>query len=159
MVICLGTTNAFIASVSRLGYALARDGWAPRILTRRNRRDAPAPAIGTVAAIGGAGLADAFAFGWGTSDIVFIPSVLVLATYLLAAAAAARLFTGRRRTVAITALALLLVTVVFAGWHLLIPPAVAIAVILIRQPIQPKRDDGVDMAKGRFRRSKDRFAG
>jgi len=64
---------------------------------------------------------------------VFIPSVLVLATYLLGTAAAARLFTGARRAVAIVAAALLLVTVPFAGWRLLIPPAVAIAVILIHR--------------------------
>lgn len=133
VIICLGTTIAFNAAVSRLGYALARDGWAPRVLTRRNRSDVPAASILTVAGIGAAGLAGALGFGWGTSDLVFVPSVLVLATYLIAAAAAARLFTGRRRATAIAALVLLLVTVPFAGWHLLIPPAVALAVILIRR--------------------------
>lgn len=102
VVVCLGTTSAFVASVSPLGYALARDGWAPRVLSRRNRRDTPAAAIRTVAAIGAAGLAGALAFCWGTSDIAFIPSVLVLATYLLAAAAA-RLLTGRQRATAIVA--------------------------------------------------------
>jgi amino acid efflux transporter len=134
VVICLGTTSAFVASVSRLGYALARDGWAPGVLARRNHRDTPAASIGAVTAIGAAGLVGSFVFGWGTSDIVFIPSVLVLATYLLAAAAAARLFTGRRRAVAVAAFVLLLVTVPFAGWHLIIPPAIALAVILIRRP-------------------------
>ncbi|WP_200862853.1 APC family permease [Amycolatopsis orientalis] len=133
LVICLGTTNAFVASVSRLGFALGRDGWAPRILTRRNRQDAPAAAVLAVAAIGGGGLAGAAVFAWGTDDIVFVPSVLVLATYLLGTAAAVRLFTGTRRAVALVAVALLLVTVPFAGWHLLLPPAVAVTVALVRR--------------------------
>jgi amino acid efflux transporter len=133
VVICLGTTNAFVTSVSRLGFALGRDGWAPRILTRQNRHATPVIAILAVAAIGGVGLVGAAVFGWGTDDIVFIPSVLVLATYLLGTAAAARLFRGGRRLVAIVAVALLLVTVPFAGWHLLVPLAVAIAVLLIHR--------------------------
>lgn len=125
VVICLGTTNAFVASVSRLGYALARDGWAPRVLTRQNRRGAPHLAILMVGAIGAAGLLGAALFGWGTDSIVFVPSVLVLATYLLGAAAAVRLFTGRLRALAIITIALLLITVPFAGRHLLLPIAVA----------------------------------
>ena len=125
VVICLGTTNAFVASVSRLGFALARDGWAPSHLTRQNRQGAPTISVLTVGAIGAVGLLGAALFGWGTDDIVFIPSVLVLATYLLGTAAGVRLFTGPRRVVALTGFTLLLVTVPFAGWHLLIPPAVA----------------------------------
>lgn len=79
VVICLGTTNAFVASISRLGFALARDGWAPRALSRRNRQGAPQVAIFAVGGIGAAGLVGAGLFGWGTKDIVFIPAVLVLA--------------------------------------------------------------------------------
>ncbi|GLY85196.1 amino acid permease [Actinoallomurus iriomotensis] len=130
VVICLGTTNAFVASVSRLGYALARDGWAPALLTRRNRQGAPHHAILAVGAIGAAGLLGAALFGWGTDDIVFVPSVLVLATYVLGTAAAARLFDRGLRVLALTAVVLLLVTVPFAGWHLLVPPAVAVIALL-----------------------------
>ncbi|MBU3062174.1 amino acid permease [Nocardia sp. NEAU-G5] len=132
VVICLGTANAFVASVSRLGYALARDGWAPGFLTRTNRQGAPHFSILAVAGIGGAGLLAAAVFGWGTDDIVFIPSVLVLATYLLGTAAAARLFDRGRRVLALTAVALLLTTVPFAGWHLLIPPAIAAVAVPAR---------------------------
>jgi amino acid efflux transporter len=130
VVICLGTTNAFVASVSRLGYALARDGWAPAFLTRQNRQGAPRNSILVVGAIGTAGLLGATLFGWGTEDIVFIPSVLVLATYLLGTAAAARLFDRGLRILALTAVALLLMTVPFAGWHLLVPPAIAVIAVL-----------------------------
>jgi amino acid efflux transporter len=138
VVICLGTTNAFVASVSRLGYALARDGWAPHVLARQNRHQTPHYAILTVGAIGGAGLAGAALFGWGTDTIVVIPSVLVLATYLLGAAAAARLFTGRLRLLAGITIVLLLITVPFAGWHLLLPPLIAASVIVL-QAIRRRR--------------------
>lgn len=126
VVICLGTTNAFVASVSHLGYALARDSWAPKVLVRRNRHGALQYSILAVGAIGGAGLGGAALFGWGTDDIVFVPAVLVLATYLLGTIAAARLFTGGLRLLAIVATALLLITVPFAGWHLLVPPVIAV---------------------------------
>ncbi len=132
-IICLGTTNAFIASISRLGYALARDGWAPRPLQRQDRHGTPKLSILTVGSIGAAGLVGAALLGWGTDDIVFIPSVLVLSTYLLGTAAAVRLFTGKLRLLASTALGLLLLTVPFAGWHLLLPPAVAVAVLALHR--------------------------
>ncbi len=139
VVICLGTTNAFVASVSRLGYALARDGWAPRLLVRQNRHGAPHFAILAVGAIGAAGLLGSALFGWGTDDIVFVPSVLVLATYLLGAAAAARLFTGRLRALAWVTIALLLITVPFAGRHLLLPIVVAVTVAVAGRLIKKDR--------------------
>lgn len=126
VVICLGTTNAFVASLSRLGYALGRDGWAPKLLARQNRNGVPGHAVLTVTAIGGAGLLGAVAFGWGTDDIVFVPSVLVLATYILGSAAAARIFSGKKRIVAAIGLILLATTVPFAGWHLLVPVIIAL---------------------------------
>ncbi|MCX4091975.1 APC family permease [Nocardia sp. alder85J] len=129
VVICLGTTNAFVASVSRLGYALARDGWAPRVLSRQNRHGVPYLSVLAVGAIGAAGLVGAALFGWGTDDIVFVPSVLVLATYLLGATAAARLFRGWLRLLAVVTILLLLITVPFAGWRLLLPVAIAVVVL------------------------------
>ena len=133
VVICLGTTNAFVAAVSRLGYALGRDDWAPVILSRQNRSGTPVASVLTVGAIGSTGLAGAAVFGWGTNNIVMVPSVLVLATYLLGMASAAQVFTGRRRAMALVAIALLLVTVPFAGWYALLPPAIAIAVVGLRR--------------------------
>lgn len=132
LIICVGTTNAFLASISRLGFALGRDGWAPRQLARLSSNGAPTYSILLAAGIGAAGLLGAAIFGWGTDDIVFIPSVLVLSTYLAGSVAAIRLFHGRRRWVAIGAVVLLTSTVPFAGWHLLVPVVIAAAVLLIR---------------------------
>lgn len=131
VVICLGTTNAFLTSISRLGFALGRDGWAPRSLAHRTAAGVPVRSILLVAGIGFAGLAGAAVFGWGTETLVFIPSVLVLATYLLGSAAAIRLFSGGRRLVAVVAVVLLSLTVPFAGWHLVVPVAIAAAVLVV----------------------------
>lgn len=133
VVICLGTTNAFVASVSRLGYALGRDGWAPRFLARKNKNGVPGNAVLSVVGIGAVGLVGAVLFDWGTDDIVFIPSVLVLATYMLGCGAAARIFSGSKRVVAIIGFALLTLTVPFAGWHLLVPVVIAVLVVLIHR--------------------------
>ena len=52
-------------------------------------------------------------------------------TYLLGAAAGVKLFTGRLRLLASGTVALLLLTVPFTGWHLLVPLVVAVIVLLI----------------------------
>ncbi|WP_453984204.1 APC family permease [Brevibacterium casei] len=121
VVICTGTTLAFAQSVSRLGFSLAQRGWAPRSLAVLDRRGVPAVSLLTVTGIGAAGLIGCAVFGWGAEDLVFIPAVLVLATYLIGTAAAMRTFTGRARLVAVLAFSLLLIAVPFAGWHLLVP--------------------------------------
>lgn len=133
VVICLGTTNAFMAAISRLGFALGRDGWAPTYLGKRGDSGVPRNAVLTVAAIGAAGLLGAALFGWGTETIVIVPSVLVLATYLLGMASGIKLFRGRARLLAATGFALLLLTVPFAGWSLLIPPAIAALALILRR--------------------------
>ncbi|WP_199725721.1 APC family permease [Nocardiopsis sp. Huas11] len=132
-VICLGTTNAFLASVSRLGYALGLGGWAPRPLGRLNRRGAPGVSVIAVAAIGGAGLAGSALFGWGTDDLVYIPSTLVLTTYLVAAAAGIRLMSGRQRLLPAVAFVMIAVFAPSAGWYLLVPLGVAVAVLVLRR--------------------------
>lgn len=142
VVICLGTCNAFVASVSRLGFALGRDGWAPGVLAYENQRNTPTYAVLAVAAIAAAGLLGAIGFGWGTEDFVVVSSVLVLVTYLTGSVAAVRLFTGTPRAIAIAAVVLLVSTLPFTGWHLLIPAGVAVIVMTLhtlRRRRQPGR--------------------
>lgn len=132
VVICLGTTNAFVASVARLGYALGRDGWAPRAFARTGSNGVPGNSVLAVGGVGAAGLLASAVLGWGTDDIVFIPSVLVLATYLLGVCAAVKIFTGLKRLTALAAGALLVVTLPFAGWHLTVPLVIAVLVAMTR---------------------------
>jgi amino acid efflux transporter len=131
VVISLGTTNAFVASVSRLAYALARDGWLPQPGAHISRRNVPDAGIGVVAAIGAVGLALAWAYNWGTEQIVFIPSILVVMVYLAGTAAAVKILDGRRRGLAVMAFLLTATVLPFAWQHLLIPVAVALAALTV----------------------------
>lgn len=131
-IISLGTTNAFIASVSRLGYALGRDGWLPASLGRTNRHDVPARGVCLVAMIGAAGLLISFLGNWGTEDIVGIPASLVLVVYLIGTAAGARLLSGRSRIYAVTAFVLTAVIAPFAAAYVLVPVLVAVAALAYR---------------------------
>ena len=129
LVISLGTTNAFIASVSRLGYALGADGWLPRPLTRLSARNVPAVSVLVVGAIGALGVLLAWAFDWGTEDIVAIPSTLVVVTYVAGMASGVRLLTGWGVTAAGCALVLTLGTLPFALGHALVPVLVTLAAL------------------------------
>jgi amino acid efflux transporter len=132
LVISLGTTNAFIASVSRLGYALAQDGWLPRTLARISSRSVPAVSVLAVGGIGAAGLAVTALGHWGTEDIVAIPSTLVIMTYVVGMASGVRLLTGHVRAAAALALLLTLAVLPFALAHVLVPAGVTVAALTYR---------------------------
>ena len=132
-VICLGTTNAYLVSVSRLAYSLGRDRWAPPALAHLTRRGTPNYAILAIAGLGAVGLAGSALFGWGISDLVYIPSTLVLATYLVGTAAGIRLLTRRKRAGAAIAFLLILCVTPSVGWHLVIPLLIAVAAIAYRR--------------------------
>ncbi|WP_020497271.1 APC family permease [Sciscionella marina] len=125
LVICLGTTNAFVASVSRLGYALGRNGWLPDRIGRLTTGGLPAAGVLTVGGIGAAGLLLAWIFGLGTEDLVAVPSSLVLATYLLGMAAGIRLLRGKQRVLACLGLGLCALVAPFASSFVLVPVLVA----------------------------------
>lgn len=126
VVISLGTTNAFLAAISRLGYALARDQWMPAPMARLSSKGVPAVAACTVAVLGGVGLLTAALGHWGTEDLVTVPSTLVLITYLIGTAAGIRLLTGRARLTAVAAFALTSLVAPFAATYLAIPVMTAL---------------------------------
>lgn len=132
IVISLGTTNAFVASVSRLGAALGRDGWLPARLARHNRHGIPHLGVFAVAGIGAVGLLAALIWHLGTEDLMALPSSLVLATYLVGMAAGLRLLTGRHRVLAGTALGLCVIVTPFASTYVAVPVIVAAAGLTYR---------------------------
>jgi len=131
-VISLGTTNAFMAAISRLGYALARDQWLPRPMTKLSTRGVPTVGVWTVAGLGAAGLIASYLNDWGTEDIVGVPASLVLITYLIGTAAGARLLTGHKRALAVTAFLLTAVVAPFAAAYITAPVIVAIIALAYR---------------------------
>lgn len=132
VLICLGTTNTFIASVSRLGYALGRDGWLPTRASRINAREVPHVSILAVGAIGLIGLIVALLAELGTEDLVALASSLVLATYLVGTAAGTRLLAGRERVIAWLACGPCLLITPFAGAYMIVPLIVAATALVYR---------------------------
>lgn len=133
LAISLGTTNEFVASVSRLAYALAREDWLPRPIRHLSRRDVPTAGAWLITAVGGAGLVVAWVEGWGTQQIVLVPATLVLGVYLIATASAVKLIHGPTRTLAAAALVLTACAVRFSFGHLLVSVVVTIAALGYRR--------------------------
>ncbi|WP_321146224.1 APC family permease [Bacillus mycoides] len=95
-IICLGTTNAFIASVGRLGYSLGQEEVAPRFLASINvKRAAPTNAIKVVGFIAIIGLLICFVFHISIDRIVLIPNSLGIVTYIVGTAAGIKLINNR----------------------------------------------------------------
>jgi amino acid efflux transporter len=103
VVVSLGTTNAFVAGVSRLGLSLARDGWLPSPVATV-RGGVPVGGVLAVAGTATGTLVVSAGAGWGTETLVVVPATLVVAVYVAAAAAGLRLLRGWGRACAALAL-------------------------------------------------------
>jgi amino acid efflux transporter len=125
VIVSLGTTNAFIAGVSRLASSLAADHWLPSPIARITHGGVPVGGILAVSGTAAAGLLLAAWWGWGTDTLVVVPSTLVVAVYLIAAASAVRVLTGWGRVCGVVTLAITLLVVPTAAGHVLIPIVVA----------------------------------
>lgn len=125
LAIALGTANAFVAATSRLGYALSRDGAFPPPLGRIGGRGVPSNAVLVVGGWALLCLGVSYAAGWSASTLLVVPNSLVILVYLSATLAAARLFRGSKRLLALVATAMVAALIPFAGVVLVIPVAVA----------------------------------
>jgi amino acid efflux transporter len=142
VVIALGTTNAFVAATSRLGYALARSGSFPSSLATLDALGVPKTSVNVVAVWALTVLGITYALGWGAENLLVVPNSLVIITYIIGMAAAIRLLRGRDRLPAGIALGACIVLVPFAGVGLAIPGAVAVAAWLFRH--RPGRPAGAE---------------
>jgi amino acid efflux transporter len=128
-VITLGTTNAFVAATSRLGYALGRDEALPRVMARLSRRAVPSISILVVGAIAEVGLLVAYLRSWGAETFLVVPNSLVIVVYVIGMGAGVRLLVGRPRLLAAVAAMLCAAILPFAGVSLLIPSLVAVGAL------------------------------
>lgn len=123
--IALGTTNAFVAATSRLGYALARDGLFPRPLSRLNSRQVPDRAIVAVGIWALVTLTVNHVAGSGVEALIVLPNSLVLIVYLVSSLAAIRLLSGRERLLPVFGALMVAALIPFAGIALTAPVLVA----------------------------------
>ncbi|MFP3377335.1 amino acid permease [Bacillus sp. SIMBA_069] len=126
-IICLGTTNAFIASMGRLGYSLGKTEVAPRYLARINKkRETPTNAVKVVGFIAIIGLLISFVFHISIDKIVLIPNSLGIVTYIVGTAAGMKLIKNRfGKIFSIVAFTCCVVVYPFIGGVILIPVAVS----------------------------------
>ncbi|MES5939057.1 MULTISPECIES: amino acid permease [unclassified Bacillus cereus group] len=126
-IICLGTTNAFIASMGRLGYSLGKEEVAPRYLARIDKkRETPTNAVKVVGCIAIIGLLISFVFHISIDKIVLIPNSLGIVTYIVGTAAGMKLIKNRfGKIFSIVAFTCCVVVYPFIGGVILIPVAVS----------------------------------
>ena len=126
-IICLGTTNAFIASMGHLGYSLGKEEIAPRYLAHINeKRENPTNAVKVVGCIAIIGLLISFVFQISIENIVLIPNSLGIITYIVGAAAGMKLIKNKLGKVfSVVAFTCCIVVYPFIGGVILIPLAVS----------------------------------
>lgn len=123
-IICIGTSNAFVASLTQLGYALSRDGAFPKFFSKRHvPTQVPRRIVLFITCFSVTGVLVTKAFSLTFDDILFIPTSLGILVYILSMAAGVKLF--RKDTLAwwasITSLILCLLVVPFFQLYLFVP--------------------------------------
>ncbi|MDZ5609144.1 amino acid permease [Bacillus pseudomycoides] len=130
--ICLGTTNAFIASMSRLGYSLGKEGFAPKYLGYLDhKRNVPTYALMTVGFIAVTGIFISFIFHIGLDTLVLIPNSLGIVTYIVGTAAGIKLIKNRLgKFFSVTAFTCCVMVYPFIGDVIAIPIVVALMCLM-----------------------------
>ncbi|HDR7567574.1 TPA: amino acid permease [Bacillus mycoides] len=148
-IICLGTTNAFIASMGRLGYSLGKEEVAPRYLACINeKRAAPTNAVKVVGFIAIIGLLISFIFHISIDRIVLIPNSLGIVTYIVGTAAGVKLINNRLGKIfSIIAFTCCIAVYPFIGGVILIPIVVALASLCYLYCIKGRLVDGREQNK------------
>lgn len=132
LLICLGTTNAFVASISRLAFSLAHEGVAPKWLDHINEKHStPDHGVLLVAIFAGTGMLVTMIFHLPMKALVYIPNSLGIATYILGTAAGVKLLhSSLGKVCAIVACLMCLLAYPFIGAAIWIPAIVAAACML-----------------------------
>jgi amino acid efflux transporter len=123
VLLTMGTMNAYVAGAANLAGALATDGSAPAALGRRRR------ALGLFALFGAALLVPLAAGALDVEALIRACSACFVAVYVIATAAGIRILAGRARRAAAVAFAAVTVVLAFSGPFLLVPLALAAAVV------------------------------
>lgn len=96
LIICIGTSNAFVASLAQLGYSLGRDGAFPKKLAvLHGTKQIPRRMVIFVVAFAIVGVVTTEFYSMSFNDILFIPTSLGVFVYILSMAAGVKLFANR----------------------------------------------------------------
>ncbi len=136
--ICVATANAYVGAASRVGFALARAGAAPRILGYLHpAHSTPVVSLAFIAV--GAGITLWLITGGivGLKELIVFPNATFMATYIGGCLAGTRLLADNRWGRLMAWIALFATTGVyfFLGWAALVPPVVIVMALLLKRLI------------------------
>ncbi|SFL36216.1 amino acid efflux transporter [Gracilibacillus orientalis] len=94
--ICIGTSNAFVASLTQLGYSLSRDGAFPKQLSHLHPiKQIPRRMVVFVIGFAGIGVIITEFLTMAFNEILFIPTSLGVFVYIFSMAAGVKLFKNK----------------------------------------------------------------
>jgi amino acid efflux transporter len=123
-IICLGTVNAFVASLTALGFALSRDGAFPGWFYFLSPvTNTPSRVVLLVILFASTGVVATVSLSIPFDAILFVPNSLGLTVYVLSMAAGVKLFAKKSRpwTASLSSLILCLLCLPFFGLYIVVP--------------------------------------
>ncbi len=137
--IIFGTANAYMTGMSRVIYAVARDGGLPRVLDHLSKKtSAPDRSILALVGLSFSVLLVFYVFGVDLETALLIPSGAAILTYVIGAAAGVRLL--KQRVYPYVTLAISLAILPFLGALLVFSLATMAAAALYSRFFQGRRD-------------------
>lgn len=140
-----GVMNTYLAGAARLGAALARDGALPAPLARGSEAgQTPRRSLAVLGGITVVVASGALAAGMNLGDLMLAASACFMAVYVAGLAAGAALLpTGSLVWLgSLVACLIMGVVLVFSGWFLLLPVALAVVSLGFRQLARPRTSVG-----------------
>lgn len=131
-IICTGTVNAFIASLSQLGYSLSRDGAFPKWFVKiDSATNTPRRVVVLAIIIASIGVLMTQLVAITFYDLLFIPTSLGLTVYILSMASGLKLFEKYSLPWVTSLVALLLCVVTLPFFELYISVPIGVALLYI----------------------------
>jgi amino acid efflux transporter len=144
-IVCLGTMNVFLASSSRLGFALARDGVFPRWFERKSRQDVPYRSVIFLFVTNSVTLAVCYVWNISMDQLIMVPTTLGILVYIITTAACVKLMWHDRigRWTSLLSFVCCLSIAPFARGFLVVPVVVTAACLLYLKMKKPSVELGV----------------
>ncbi|GLI08820.1 amino acid permease [Paenibacillus tyrfis] len=131
-IVCLGTLNVYLASSSRLGYALAVEGKLPRWFAKTSNNGTPYRSVFFLFVTNTLTLAFSYAASFSVDRLILVPTTLGILVYIVASFACVKLLWSDKagRWAALTSSTLCLAIAPFSMQYLAVPAVVAASCLL-----------------------------
>ncbi|MBL0386675.1 amino acid permease [Tumebacillus sp. ITR2] len=128
-IVCLGTVNVYLASSSRLAFALARDGVFPRWFEKKSGRDVPNRAVWFLFVTNTVTLLICYVFDLSVDKLILVPVTLGILVYIITTFACVKLLWNDKvgRWTSMLSALFCLGVAPFAQGYLLVPVLVTVA--------------------------------